>query len=331
VVLALAVAAALPAFAARAAEAPARAVLPIDIRWSAPAGCPSVDEMTDRIRAMLRPAPAAGGARRYQVQARIEIAGPGEWRALIAIAGPSSPTERAFRGQSCEAVTNATALVLAFLIDPTAVSVAAAPASVVEEAAGSRRAAIANAGAVHAEPTPSPPPPPRWTARAEAGGDAGSLPAATWGVAVALGLRLGHARAELSAAHWVAQRRTLALRDPAPGGSFDLNAGGVAGCYEAAVAALGPLAPGACVGLEAGGLRGTGFSVTSPGQATGLWLAADVAGTLTWRLSATVGLSLRLALVTPLRRPTYEIEGIGPTYRTSSAAGRIMAGVEAHF
>jgi len=328
-VVVVAASAALPASLALAGDPPARAVLPIDLGWSAPAGCPSVDEMTDRIRGMLRTVPAAGSAQRYRVQTEIAIAATGEWRARIAIIGPSSPTERAFRGQSCEAVANATALVLAFLIDPTAVSLPS-PAAVVEEPAGDRHTAAAGAGAMNVGPPPSPRPP-RWTVRADAGGDAGSLPAPTWGAGVALGLRLGHARAELSVAHWGAQRRTLAVRDPAPGGSFDLTAGGVAGCYEAAVAELGPLAPGACLGIEAGGLRGMGFSVTSPGQATGLWLAADVAGTLTWRLSARVGLSLRLALVAPLRRLTYEIEGIGPTYRTSSTAGRAMAGVEAHF
>lgn len=100
----------------------------VTLRWSAPAGCPDANAVKDEVERLL-------GASRTQPAKPIEVSAAvarderGRWRVRLETAGDGGPRVRELRGASCKAVADASALILALMIDPEAVATAPASAS----------------------------------------------------------------------------------------------------------------------------------------------------------------------------------------------------------
>lgn len=347
-----------------AATAPSRAQERIALRWDAPAGCPgggAVRAEVDRLLGASRARPS----RPIDVSAQVSRDERGTWHVRLETPGDGAPRVREIHGASCAALADATALILALMIDPDAV--AQAPASAPAPPATSPPAepspppsspvpeALPTAP-VPPPSTPVPPPtapPPIATARPPArpaqpppvapppaasrgvsfhlgawlGADAGSLPGVSFGFGATAALLVGAQRIELGIAARPASKASLPGR-PTAGGAVDLLAGWAGTCRSLL---RSPLALGPCVALEVGRLHAAGFGVSEPGQAERPWVAASAGALLVWAPYGRLGLTLRADLVVPLTRPTFVIEDLGPVHRPGDVAGRASLGLEYAF
>jgi hypothetical protein len=317
---------------------------PFDLAWSAPQGCPAAADVREAVeRYVGRPLSTEPIAARATVtREKTE-----RWRLSLRTTFRGDTRERVIEGDSCGAVADAAALVLAFLIDPNSVE-ASAPS--VSPSLPSDRSTIASlpeapVASARAEapvfqpatkspivdspppttPTSQPAPARRWTLRATAGADSSSLPSWTGFVGVDVARAFGRGSLELSGAYYAPRSREISQ---GRGGTFDLLTLGARGCY----AAFGPtfeVSP--CVGAEYGTVRGTGFGVGDPGAGKGLWLAATMAGAARWRMTPGLGTMAEVGITLPLVRPDYVIDNVGFVYRTDFVGLRLLAGLESYF
>jgi hypothetical protein len=279
------------------------------------------------------------------------------WRLRLETTVRRETRERVIEGDSCRAVGDAAALILAFLIDPKSAALHATENSVPAPPPADRSslAAVAPEASPNTEPAPlqpappqgepappmttpdrsaaprpssSPPPARRWTLRALAGADSASLPSWSGFVNVGVGRAFGRGSIEVSGAYFAPRTRQFAGTGETRGGQFELFTLGARGCYGV----LGPtfeLSP--CVGAEYGTVRGTAFGVGAPGVGKGLWLAATAAGAARWRMMPWLGTVAEVGLAVPLVRPEYVIDNVGVVYRADAVGLRMLAGLESYF
>lgn len=152
------------------ATAPARASDAgplVDLEWVAPDGCPdaaTIARDVDRLRADLTPA-----AHPYlRAHAEIQKEKSGQWRMDLRTTGPQGPGHRTISAESCRALADATALILALALpvdsEPAAVDrsterVSQAPARPVSENAGARPRVASTSVIPSPIPTPRAPAP----------------------------------------------------------------------------------------------------------------------------------------------------------------------------
>ncbi len=281
---------------------------PLSLDWSAPPECSERERILSQVRAILGPTPPA--RERIEVQAEARPTPGGRWTVRLVVKGEG---QRELQAESCEAAADATALILALMIDPTRAA-AAPPAPAPTPAPRTPSPAPAPAPAPPApSPAPAPAPPAPSPApapvgllgiRASVGGDLGTLSPANIGGELALFTTLRRVRLELAGTYWATATATASAR---PSEGADLGLATVAGRagYLFAVRRL-TLAP--LVGVEGDVLRGAGFG--GIGQAhQNAFLAAVVVGAMAsypvwWRLSVT----LTVEGVVPLARPAFVVD-----------------------
>src|SRR5262245_58840791 len=126
------------------ARADERAIL----RWNAPAECPEGARVIEEMNRILGPT-AARPPKPIEAVASVLRDDQGVWRVHLETEGEGATRVRELKGATCAAIADATALILALMIDPTAV--ASAPVSKPETAP-----AAPTAPAPTAPPTPAP-------------------------------------------------------------------------------------------------------------------------------------------------------------------------------
>src|SRR5690348_13371307 len=102
----------LSAPAARAAE-PATAAL--DLTWSAPAECPMRDDVMREVERIL----GGGAPRRARARADVMKLGAERWQVRLVTEVDGAAGERAIEASTCEQLASATALILAWVLDPS--------------------------------------------------------------------------------------------------------------------------------------------------------------------------------------------------------------------
>jgi hypothetical protein len=270
------------------------------------------------------------------------------WRAELTITLQGRSNARTIEGDSCGAVADAVALVLAFVIDPElAASRQGAPAGIDTNAGANAGAnATPDTGAVStppalAAPNSLPPaaadvaaaePPPRapsrrrvWTVRLGTGVDAAALPQWTEFLSLSVRRAFGPASLEGTVAYLAPRTRSI---DATRGGRFDLATVGARGFYTFPARGF-ELSP--CLGMELGTVRGTAFGVAASGQGRGLWMAATAGGAARWRIAPWYGVALEGTIALPLVRPDYVIDNVGLVYRPDFIDYRGFAGIEVYF
>lgn len=298
----------------------------VALRWSAPSGCPGGDKVLSEIDRLL----GERGARPPKpIQATATVAQDehGGFRVHLETQGDGEARVREVRGASCAAIADATALILALMIDPAAVA-ERDPAAPAPPPAPPRRPPPP---APPASPPRAPRPAPRAAAvplsfrfAAWVGGDVGSLPGVALGLGGTAALVYGPLRFELGVAGWPDRASSLASR-PAAGGDVSLVAGKSGACFLFPVARF-EIAP--CTAFELGRIHAAGFGVSTPSEGSALWSALHAGALATWFPIERIGLSLRLDAVFPFSRPRFVLENVGPVHQASPVAGRAAFGVE---
>ncbi len=338
-------------------EAPASAQPPpdaiIQLNWNAISSCPSREEVRAEVLRLLgsRASPAkeaiAVDATVTQENSsylvRLEVKSP-------QTQGGAPAKVRELRGPSCKAVADASALIMAMMIDPSAAmdypsdqnDPDSSPPP--KQSPGSAPPPIAPAR----EPPPgensiklkdnskkikqAEPAIPKNTFPAlHAFGwfalDTGSMPALAPGLGVALGVAFGPRRIELGLAAFPEASYRL-VSHPSAGGRVHL----IAGTLDVCSTFWGTVLQwGACAAAEIGRLHAEGFGVPRPGQADLFWIAGKGSTSLTWIPLGTTALSLKIEALVPLNRARFILENIDALYAPSAFAGRAYLGLTAPF
>ena len=318
------------------AEGP-RATLPLTLDWTAPEGCPTQTQLVAAIGRIAGNAARRPATRPLVVHAAVERASASQWRASVVAEGRGLSGRRQFDAESCDAVADATARIVALMIDEA--QVPSSPPSVVEAA-----------------PTPAPPvapvvrlepanPPPAATpatkaprlfrgvlVRLSVAGDLGTLATVDLGGELTAGATLGRVRLEASASYW-ADRRATAPGRAAEGAELGLFCfGGRAGyVFEVLPFTFVPF-----LGAEVDRVSASGFGGTSTFQQTAVWAGIDLGATASWAVGHGFAVSWTLEGVAPTSRPPFVALQPAPepsiqVERSWAVFGRTFLGVERRF
>lgn len=300
----------------RVAHAAGDARAPVTLEWSAPSGCPSHDEMVDRIARIVGDAVPTEP---LAVRAIVTGEAGGTFAADVTMTASAQSNARHFDASSCAAVSDAVALVVALAVNPRAIEDAHEAQAIAPRPASS---AIAPPAAVA----------PSSSRRAFAIGasaivDANTLPSAAFGAELLAGWTPRHAIVEASLAYVASETARLAS-SPNEGADFTLVHLGARGCY-APFDARFDIGPCAGAGLE--WIAAHGFGALHPSDATGRMGIVS----LGFRAIAhiTPGLALRLGAdgIAPFARPTFVIDNGGQVFQAAPLLFRASFGIELHF
>lgn len=225
----------------------------------------------------------------------------GVWRARVTLQGRSYTGDRVFSGGSCAAVSQACVLIVAMSLDPV---------GVVERVK------------VPALRLPSA----SFILGLKAAADVGSMPEATAGIGLVVGVESARAGVEAEGVAWLPRLASDASA-PSAGGQVGLYSGAVHGCFDLFGSVDSGVAVGPCVGTELGVSTGQGVGIPHPLRPSGLWAALlagvtvreRTASRLSWWLSVEAGL--------PVRSPVYIVDHVGPVFQPSPVIGRASLGV----
>jgi hypothetical protein len=274
----------------------AQAAAPLELEWTAPAGCPDRERVLQAVSERL--GERADQGEPLSASGEIEVTPAGFALQLRAQGG-----ERLLSAGSCEELAESAAVILALLIDP---QVAPPPTAASE------------------------PGPPIWgLVRVELVGDLGLLPGPSLGPGLAVAIGIAGSSLELSGAY-------LPTQDPSsPSGAEDVGdlrafTGRVSMC-QVLVPALGL---GPCASLEYARLTGGGSAtlMDSKTVSAGLW-SLLLAARLSLPLGGSFALMLELAVGLPFSVAAFTLDPSDSVvaHETSEVLGRLRSGLEFRF
>ncbi len=315
------------------------------LSWSRLAGaesCPPLREVARRVDAHLGGAAlVAPSAAKAFIDASIESVSPQGFRVRITL---SSDTDSALGVRElvqdtpdCAQATDAAALAIALMIDPTAgqqPQTALPVAAPVPVAAPPAVASSAPAPLRLAQPECSQPPAQTasrsWRARVALGpvGAVGQLPHLAWGALGSVRLSPASRRVGIDVVGFYLGRQRAEARKDA-GGHFSAAAAGLAGWW--APWRQGSLAFAVGAGAQVGGIVGTGFGFTARTNYAQSWLLnASLDADLAWMALEPWGVLLRGSVGFPLWRDTFQATQGGEPFvifRPATAVAFLTLGV----
>ena len=312
-----------------ALESGARAEEPrrVELAWIADPSCPDHDAVVRQVEQLVRGAPP-----KEIVVARAAVVHDSAWRVSLETGSGDRAGARELEAETCAQLADATAVILALMIDPSAALRKTGP-----------DAPLAAPVAVRAPPRLEPPPagvpgapkPPgpeprlvRVVVAASALADTGSLPAVAPGVGVSAGILPGAFWVTGDFAYFPTQRGHLDTR-PTAGADVTLLAAALVGCRT--VLTLGRVGGAPCLGLELDGARAEGFGVTSPRSGWTTWGAARAHVRVEAAIVEPVSAEVCIGAAIPFAHPQFSFDDLGPVYHPSVASLRLAIGVVAKF
>jgi hypothetical protein len=292
-----------------------REAAPLELDWEAPPGCLDRDAARAAIQDVLGTTAITGHP---VVRVRIAETHAGRFGADIWMYDAAGGGERSFEGASCLQVAQATALIVAFVLQSNQAASSPAehrarkPASVLDQKNDGSSAGVSIA------------------LGARANGDLGSLPHAAPGGAVVLALFYGRLRAEADASAFVPQS---SYNGPVTGsgGEFALYVGGVRGCFDLLPASARAWDLGPCAAAEAGMVTGRGIGIRSSGSTRVFWGAGLLGLSLLYLEALPIGLGMLAEAGVPVHRPVWQIEQFGPVFQPATVIGRASVSVSWRF
>jgi hypothetical protein len=305
---------------------------PVSLAWNAPTGCPSGESVVADVKTIL------GGPTPHRVTARADVTqlGPEHWSVHVATDVDGTQGERTLEADSCTSLAKATALILAWAVDPVK-----ARAAMAAKQAGPTAPSPAPAAAGSPERTPSTPSSPLPLAAVvavSAMGDLGTLQSPGGGVQLALGALVGPMRFELLGDDWGTQ--DVWGQGDAVGTHVHLLDGALRACFRWQMAPRFELDPCAGAGLVVA--SSSGYPSSSPtfiaAKNSGDWATLHADFLAAWRIAGPFALRATVGAEAPLTHPDfffYVTSGQTTTpkslYTLGSVGGAATLGVEAHF
>jgi hypothetical protein len=277
------------------------------LTWSAPTECPDAATIEQYVDDVL----GGGNFGPLAVRASGSVSRSADARYAVTLeldAGAAQPSRRALEAEDCEAVSRASALLIALAIRARA-------APVPEQ---QPRAAPA-----------APPPAQRVRGFLSVLGEAdvGAVPMPTLGLGLAAGVRWPRLLLESSFAYF-APRSTTANGRADVGARFQLMTLGARACAPITVTALW-LAP--CLGAGFDRVSAPGFGARLTRRPTA-WDAIGRLGLLAgWDISSIISVRAEIEGVLPLARPEFEVDGVGDVFRRAPVGVRTGLGLQLQF
>jgi hypothetical protein len=321
--------------------------------WTVPPECPSEGAVLAEMERVLGGPPSRGA----KVKAEVEELGAHLWSEHLATEVEGVFGERTLEADSCEGLAAATALILAWTIDPAraaeapltprSASLAGPPPAPPPESAPPPLAVEAS------PPQPSPPRPspravappsttptepyrgPRAFLAIEGMGDLGTQPQVGLAGRVTLGVLFGRVRLEASVADWYAENAYTSPPFSSQGTTLHPWEGAFRGCLRWEPAPRLEVDP--CLGGGVVHVTSNGFNETvAVYQADTSWgsLYGDALGV--WTFADPFALRASLGIAVPLSRPEFDIEEPTgqpslPLHHAFYFAGRAILGIEVRF
>lgn len=326
----------------------------VELRWSAPAGCPERAQVQAWLDELV-PEPMLPQVVRAEIT--VEQTPGGFGSRLVLDAGTASQT-RQLEAPECDLLARANVVVVAVGLDPLAVAEATArheersprseprpPADDAVPEPARPPADDATAPAEPARPRPTPPTlgrddaadaearperPPELELGVRLGGGLEGLllPGTGLGLVVAPWLGTARLRVRAVAQLWPGRRVAFAPdRDAA--GVVQLVSGGVRLCP---VLGRGALRVPLCAGVDGGAVlgRGTGDALTTSLSASAPWAGVVLQPGVELAVARRVSLWAALEGVISLYRPAFAVEGIEGSWTMGAGGLRGLVGIEIH-
>jgi len=306
--------------AAATARAASDATQKLELIWEAPAECPDAAQVRAQVEALL-PNDNVSMPRALHARAQVTGGEAGSWQLVLTLVSERSRDQRELVGDSCQALVDSVAVMLALQLNPT----------------GEDTPAPTTPTAAESPPPPKPLPraPPQVTTRPKARFQLGLSGAADSAALPRFALG-GHAEAgwasrgfylAVGASLWLSQQTSLA-QDRSGQGRFGFRTLSLGVCHASwgGAVRLGP-----CLSAELGQLSAQSSKVREPSEVHELWLAA-LGGIAFWvPLGSQLLFTSSLSLVLPLRRPHFVVEGIGEIQQPRALGGRSALGLAMRF
>ena len=327
----------------------------VELRWDAPAGCPTQDVLERQIAGMLmeRPAPVNPPRVAFRVEQRGD-----RWHLVGEISGTANSGHRELSAATCAELADAAVLITAIAIDPdlppedgtiappglppglpppTVTPVVPPPitAPVVPPPITAPDGPPSIADAAPPEPAPEPAPEPlARPARPRpsallgiaAGLGLGALSAPAGLLRLALGLRGDRWSVALTQDFWL-PRTIDAPQSPGLGGRFWLWSTGLRGCVILRARRIeAPM----CATVAAGIMSGQGIGDLTPAgkQQRSPWVAVSAGPGLRVPLGRRLGLLFSAELLAIVARPRFEITGRPLVCCGNTLGGQFTGGLE---
>jgi hypothetical protein len=286
--------------------------------WQAPASCPSREDLSAAIARLL------GGDIRVpqggDIRARAVVAHGQTWSVAIETELAGRPGQRSIEAASCQDLADATALIIALMIDPDAVAAHATPPKAVP-------------ATPPAETDPAHQRKPRarqYLLGVHTAGIYRTMPSFDVGLGGGVGVAGRHWRVELRGSYGLRRGQKAMAAAPAGAyGEFGFAAATLAACFN--FGREGP-AFGICADYELGVIsaRGAGISESLPAQTP--WSALGAGAYVAFPLGSHFSLPLHVDVLAPLRRTEFVFQyEPQPVFQAPAVGGRISVGVELHF
>lgn len=292
-----------------------------EVRGGTASGCPPIEALRERVRALL---PSGVDAPEARVEVRSVGAG---FEATIRVAGDGGEEggERTLRGQTCEAVVEAAAVVLSVVAREAEQHEAPPIAQPAPSPTTPARPRAPVASPREVAPPPHPARDPFVALGASGGVLAGTLPSVAPVVEVRGGLLRRALRADLSVAMTPSQASETA---PGVGGRFAAQIVSARACYAPAYRAV---RGGLCAGLEVQRIVGEGYGSTRAFQRTAVAWGPELGVLGEWAITRALSIRGDLRAVAPVTRRAFVIEGVGTVARSQAVGVRALLGPEVRF
>jgi hypothetical protein len=291
----------------------------VELAWIADPSCPSGEAVVSAVERLVRGSPP-----REVVVARGEVVHEGSWRVSLETRSGDRLGKRTIEAASCEQLADATALILALMIDPSAAlrqPEPGAPHPPAPPPVAGEASRPAPEPPVPAPPEPRPPRPRASLFLAVAAvGDVGTLPAPAIGASASGGLSAGAYRFTVDIGAFPVQESRL-VQHPQDGADFRLITGALVACRS--WIAFWRVHAGPCLGAELDALWAQGFGVDRPRGGLARWGALLGGGLVEAPVAGPASVELRVAGTVPFARPPFYFDDIATLYRPSAAALRV--------
>lgn len=326
--------------------------LPIQLNYETEDGCGSAEAVLEQVSVMLGPSALRQPRELLRLDARIRRAGAGSFELTLRAPSEASVTERKLEVSSCADAVHATALLLAFMVDPNAPLAApggqADATATPPKDARPRETTPAAPPATASNPSATPNQPTKETATPvplatkhvaapsryryfigiSGGLDSGNLPRTALGLSLSLGLELPRLRFELRGSDWLTVEHASHQASDS-GGRFKLYDAAALGCYRPFHAGREGLY--VCGGTSGLFLRGSGYGMDQVSTKDSLYVS--VLGEVAWvtRLSSRFAVRLAGSGLIALVRPEFAIQNEGTMHEPARLSGRVALGFECGF
>lgn len=298
----------------------------VELDWAAALECPTAADVIGESERILG---AASGPRK-NVRARADVTHDehGSWKVTLVTQTDGTSGHRTFAAETCQALADATALILAMTVNPNLTTGEPEPqpappslpaTEAVPEPVPVLRPASASTELLH------------FSVGASVAGDIGTLPSVAIAPQLALAWLPGGARVELAFAYFVPQRALSRFA----GEGADLSSW-TASAQLGYAWPTGPVAVGPLAGLGLERLGAAGFGGATSFDQSSVIMAMRGGVQLSWALSSTFSLRLVALAALPLSRPSFVVVNPAPTadelvHRPAAVSGQANFGVEWRF